>query len=302
MASVKLVLTDAGGNELTEHLTVELFSIHSSDHFQVNTDINGSIQVNDIDISSGPFFRLMIWPVNHRVIQAFVSLSEKRVTKFVAAVPVDPTQVKGITAPEFVALPQASATILNQSQVPNFSEGAGGGFLNGPQLWAAMDRYSLLKACFLNTTAKSAATMLPDSSRVLDHLLGMLRIEQDRLFVRITPDLVEETSHSNAFHSVSPALHAPLPGYQILSSYKTFDRYGNLQLTFQRKGDAGTDYVCDVDIDDAQGIEHIFQVVRNSISGTTNPYDIHDILLQQKPAVDPGYSFTFATMVTAAPA
>lgn len=301
MASIKLVLTDAAGNDLADHLTIELFSIHSSDHFQVNTDINGSVQVNDIDISSGPFFRLMIWPVNHRVMQAFVSLSEKRVTKFTAAVPVDPAQVKGITAPEFLALPKAPATILNQSQVPNFSGGAGA-FLNGPELWTAMDRYPLLKACFLNITAKSASTLLPDSSRVLDHMLGMVRIEQDRLFIGITPDLVEETSHSNAFQSVSAALHAPLPGYQILSSYKTFDRYGNLQLTFQRKGDTGTDYVCDVDIDDAQGIEHIFQVVRNSISGPTNPYDIHDILLQQKPAVDPGYSFNFATMVTAAPA
>jgi hypothetical protein len=298
MASIKLSLTDAAGEDLTDHLTVDLFSIHGSGHFQVNTDIDGSVQVNDIDTSSGPFFRLMISPVNHRVIQAFVSLSETRVTQFAAAVPVDPSQVRGVTAPDFADLPRASASILTQSKIPNFNDGSAG-FLNGAQLWTAMDRFPLLKACFLNITAKSAATILPDNSRVLEHMLGIVRIEQDRLFIGVTPELVKETSHSNAFHQVSPALHSPLPGYNILSSYKTFDRYGNLQLTFQRKGDSDTDYACDVDIDDAQGIEHIFQVVRNSIAGPTNPYDIHDILLQQKPVVDPGYSFAFATMARA---
>ena len=124
--------------------------------------------------------------------------------------------------------------------------------------------------------------------RVIDHMQGMVRIEQDRLFIKVTAGLVEETAHSSAFHSVDAPLHDPLPGYKIVLSFKTFDRYGNLQLTFQRKGDTGADYAADVDIDDAQGVEHIFQVLRNSVHGPTNPYDIHDILLQQKPAVDPG--------------
>jgi hypothetical protein len=90
-----------------------------------------------------------------------------------------------------------------------------------------------------------------------------------------------------------------MPGYHTVSSYKTFDRYGNLQLTLQRKGDTGTDYAADVDIDDAQGVEHIFQVLRNGIEGPTNPYDIRDILLQQSPRVDPEYDYTFARVLTA---
>src|SRR5262249_9391920 len=68
------------------------------------------------------------------------------------------------------------------------------------------------------------------------------------------------------FHSVSAALHDPMPGYHIVSSFKTFDHYGNLQLTFQRRGDTGADYAADIDIDDAQGIEHAFQVIRNSVT------------------------------------
>ena len=77
---------------------------------------------------------------------------------------------------------------------------------------------------------------------------------------------------------------------------KTFDRYGNLQLTFQRRGVTGNDYAVDVDIDDAQGIEHLFQVLRNSVNGPTNPYDIHDILLRQTPPVIAGYDFAFASI------
>ena len=118
--------------------------------------------------------------------------------------------------------------------------------------------------------------------------------------MKVNAGLWEDTSHSNAFHSVSGALHDPMPGYHIVGSYKTFDHYGNLQLTFQRKGDTGNEYAVDADIDDAQGIEHIFQVIRNTIAGPTNPYDIRDILLQQKPKVDPGFNFQFAERVTVA--
>lgn len=116
-----------------------------------------------------------------------------------------------------------------------------------------------------------------------------MRLEQDRLFLKVTAALVEETANSNAFHPVPAALHEPVPGYTIIPCYKTFDHYGNLQLTLQRQGDTGTNYAVDVDIDDAQGIEHIFQVRHNSVAGPANPYGVHEILLQSKPAVEAGY-------------
>jgi hypothetical protein len=40
-------------------------------------------------------------------------------------------------------------------------------------------------------------------------------------------------------------------------------------------------------------------VLRNAVEGPTNPYNIHDILLQQTPRVDPGYGFVFAAAVAA---
>jgi hypothetical protein len=298
MASLKLILTDAAGEALVDHLTVDLYAQQGSARLQVNSDINGALVINGIDIATGPFYRLAISPANHRMIGAFVSLSEAHITEFKAAVPVDPGQVQSISAPDFTRISPQAEIILNQAQVPLFNDGAGG-YLDGKTLYDALDRYPLLKACFLNIVAKSAATVLPDGSSVLDHMLGVVRMEQDRLFIKTTPALYEEASSSAALHAVSEALHTPLPGYQMLPSYKTFDHYGNLQLTFQRRGNTGVDYAVDVDIDDAQGVEHIFQVIGNAFKGPTNPYNIHDILLQQNPRVDPGYAFNFAARAAA---
>ena len=43
------------------------------------------------------------------------------------------------------------------------------------------------------------------------------------------------------------------------------------------------------DIDDAAGLEHLFQVLRNELTGRpTHPYDIHEILIKHQ-MLDPGY-------------
>ena len=53
----------------------------------------------------------------------------------------------------------------------------------------------------------------------------------------------------------------------------------------------GDDCVADIDIDDASGLEHVFQVVRNKLSGKpTHPYNIHEILVAHQ-KIDPGYTF-----------
>jgi hypothetical protein len=45
------------------------------------------------------------------------------------------------------------------------------------------------------------------------------------------------------------------------------------------------------DIDDAAGIEHVFQVVHNAVSSQpTHPYNIHEILVGYQ-HLDPGYTF-----------
>lgn len=297
-ASLRLVLTDAAGQDLNDHVVVDLFSLSSSQRYQVAEGMAEELVINGIDVSAGPSYRAMVSPANHSVMQFFVSLVDGGITSFTAPVPVDAQKVVSISAPDFAALPGPAQNVLKLAESPRFNDGAGG-FLQGPDLYSALTQYPLLKACFLNIVAKAGATGLANSRSCLDHFQGVVRLEQDRFFVQTSADLVEETGRSNAFHSVSAALHDPMPGYHIVSSFKTFDRYGNLQLTFQRRGDAGDDYATDVDIDDAQGFEHIFQVLRNEVEGPTNPYNIHDILLQQTPRIDPTYGFVFAAAAAA---
>ena len=52
----------------------------------------------------------------------------------------------------------------------------------------------------------------------------------------------------------------------------------------------------DVDIDEASGIEHGFEVIRNKFRGRTNPYLIRELMLLCDPvekSLNPGYRFTF---------
>ncbi|MEJ7711277.1 MAG: hypothetical protein WKF84_15785 [Pyrinomonadaceae bacterium] len=53
----------------------------------------------------------------------------------------------------------------------------------------------------------------------------------------------------------------------------------------------GDECVADIDIDDAAGLRHIFQVVQNALPGnSTHPYAIHDILVAYQ-KLDPLYTF-----------
>ena len=104
-------------------------------------------------------------------------------------------------------------------------------------------------------------------------------------------ELINETNQSVAdglFREVDGSLHHPPAGYAAAGSYKTDDHYGNLQLTFFT---CEADCIVDVDIDDAAGLTHVFQVARNELSGRpTHPYDIREILIAYQ-GIDPGYAF-----------
>jgi hypothetical protein len=111
----------------------------------------------------------------------------------------------------------------------------------------------------------------------------------DRFFSAIDGALRSATInsiHDDVFHEVSELLHTPPPGFVKDRSFKTLDHFGNLQLSFFA-GPDGAESV-DMDIDDAQGFDHIFQVVGNLFGGPTHPYNIHEILLASQ-ELDPGY-------------
>ena len=57
------------------------------------------------------------------------------------------------------------------------------------------------------------------------------------------------------------------------------------------RGEIGADqWLADIDIDDANGIAHMFQVLRNAITGRpTHPFDVHELLVSYQ-KLDPGYA------------
>ncbi|MEI9970695.1 MAG: hypothetical protein WDO73_00850 [Ignavibacteriota bacterium] len=221
-ATLRLFLTDAADQDLNDHVVIDLFSMSGSQHYQATQRVARQLDITGIDVGTGPFYRVTVSPANHSVVQFFASLNDARTTEFTAPVPIDAQKVVTISAPDFTALPSQAQNVLNLAESPRFNDGLGG-FLSGPALYSALTPYPLLKACFLNIVAKAAATALPDSTNCLEHFQGVVRLEQDRFFVRTTAALLEEVAHSNAFHSVSAALHDPMPGYHTVSSFKTFD-------------------------------------------------------------------------------
>jgi hypothetical protein len=165
------------------------------------------------------------------------------------------------------------------------------GFPNkqGAALYAELD--DLRKAGFLNIVAKCRRTRMSNGRSVLSYFAEetsrLQEVRRDRFFAGVPKELREETKNSVAadvFDEASGLLHHPPPGFKPAGSFKTPDRAGNLQLSFFAKGN---DFVADVDIDDANGFAHVFQLIQN-IGGSTHPYNIHQILVRAQ-EIDPGY-------------
>ncbi|MCP4897027.1 MAG: hypothetical protein GY906_08635 [bacterium] len=142
----------------------------------------------------------------------------------------------------------------------------------------------------MNIWAKMEATIVGGRS-VAELVKKITRINQDRIWFEPNVDLLAAVSDSTTgadFRRASATLHA-LPGYRLLESFKTEELYGNLQLTFLESKDRPGDILVDADIDEASGVMHLFQVLRNTLTkGETHPYDIHEIL-EFHQELDTGY-------------
>lgn len=137
------------------------------------------------------------------------------------------------------------------------------------------------KAGLLNIACKARAEGL------IDCFLRVEKVQRDRIFVLVSTAL-GRVIEARDYNAVSGSLHTPPEGFHHLGSYKSNDKFGNIQLTlFGKTGEQ--DVIADVDIDDAAGLRHAFQVIRNHASGEpTHPYAIREILLGHQ-GLHPGY-------------
>jgi hypothetical protein len=279
---LKVSLSDVRGQRVQEDVDVSLR--HQTLGTEQRVRLKGGKITTITDLRQQPdgVYRVAIQSSSYLPVGQFINIKSSGITPLDLTVPIDPRRVKRITPKTHDDLPEDARRLLGVSKAVLGFEGR-----TGAALYDGLD--DIRKAGLLNIVAKTLTTRFDTGRAVLSFVQELTELRGDRFFAVVTKDLREETKnavHSGLFESVSALLHHPPEGFSHAGSFKTADHYGNLQLTFFAKGD---DWRADIDIDDANGLEHVFQVVRNGLSGRpTHPFDIHELLLQfQK--LDPGY-------------
>ncbi|HZT58312.1 MAG TPA: hypothetical protein VFA21_06735 [Pyrinomonadaceae bacterium] len=286
--TLSLSLLDVYGNPIKDRVDISLrHTVLMSAVFSLkNQDGSKRLSIKGLDFTQGGRYEMFIGGLKYGTVHQFVQVSEDEETELELTFPVRANKVRGISAPGYASLGDDLRLVLQNSEVESFPG------LRGPDLYGALD--DVRKAGLLNIYAKMRATVfrLPDPRDTFSYVTALTRLRGDRFFAEVKKELRDEVKNaqsSQLFHSVPGGMHTPPPGYVLVDSYKTLERYGNLQITFFNNP-ATLDFLADIDIDDAQGIEHIFQVVDHMVTGNeTNPYDIHEILLGYQ-KLDPGYT------------
>jgi hypothetical protein len=234
------------------------------------------------DLRPGETYLVQAFPLAHRPVQQFAGARDDAPTNVHLFCPIHPDRARP-TFPPYPQLDQALRETLEQSTLEVESNpapaNAPSGATPGEQLYTQLT--DLQKAGLLNVYRKLAATPVggvPGWQYVTD----LYRIRGDRFFANVRLDFRDQVKTEvtgKRFQVVEGTLHTPPPGYRLDDSFKTGENYGNLQLTFFASVAAPLLFRVDADIDDAGGIGHVFQVLRNWLTGgETHPYDIHQIL------------------------
>ncbi len=288
---LNLKLLNANGKFLGEKVDVLLRNLQLGGLKKASVTATKTFTVAGLSTVPQGQHRMEIDPPSYLINTRFVSIPASGEESLEIVFAVDPKKVKRVVFPTFNDLSDEAQRLLNASNKVFAQDGK-----SGAVLYDALD--NLRRAGMLNIITKTQATPLSNGKTVLPYIHDLRELRQDRFFAIVSKELREETKHSVAaglFHKADESLHK-LPssfeseGFTPAGSFKTEDRYGNLQLSFFMKGD---ECVADIDIDDASGLEHIFQVLQNLLPGVdTHPYAIRDILLVHQ-KLDPGYTFEF---------
>ncbi len=283
--NLKFDFFDVYGDRLDDRVDVSLKHRELS-HSTHEKNFSGKkvLQVNDLISTHGGTYQVTIFPMRHRPVSRFIQVPEGKTARHSFRLPVDADRVERVEFPEYDSLSDDLKRVLSDSSSVEGFEGN-----TGEVIYKALDDHR--KAGLLNVFTKMKTTRFPNDRNAFSYVTSFTRLRAQRFFARVQKELRDEVKNSLAsdlFHEVSGALHTPPPGFSSAGSFKTKERYGNLQLSFFSNPET-LEFMIDADIDDSQGIEHIFQVLRPIFTGkNTHPYDVHEILLGFQ-NIDPGY-------------
>jgi hypothetical protein len=279
---LRVALADVRGRQIKEDVDVILRHTRFAEVKKARIKPGPASTITDLHARPDGIYQVFIDPLSYQPFSQFIDVTSNPASRLDVVCAVDPNKVTRLDLPAFADLRDDGKRTLNASDTMLGFEGR-----TGEALFGALD--PIRQAGFLNIIAKTSETVFANGRSVASYLQKLLELRGDRFFVTVPHELREETKNSvgdGLFEDASALLHHVHEGFTKAGSFKTRDRYGNLQLTFSVRGD---DWRADVDIDDAGGFEHTFQVIRNTLTGSpTHPYNIHQLLLQHQ-KLDPRY-------------
>jgi hypothetical protein len=245
-----------------------------------SVDATRIVAIGDLRTEPQGLYILHASAPSYRPVSRFVTIPASGVKREQVMLPIRPDRARAVF-PSYDELDERVRGLLERSRSVRGHEG-----VTGRALYDTLS--DVAKAGLLNIAKKSLATEFKNGADLLPHVT-LLDALGDRCFLEVPRALIEQMSmlvDGDVFRPVDGALHDPPAGLVPAGSFKTLDAFGNLQLTFFQNE---TQCRADVDIDDAAGIGHIFQVARNHLTQEpTHPFNIHQILIAHQ-HLDPGY-------------
>jgi hypothetical protein len=278
---LELELLDVHGVRLTEPVDILLrHHIVREQRRASSVDATRPIAITGLRTEPQGLYIVEVASRSYQQVSRFVTIPAGGLKRETVTLPIRAERARGLF-PDYDELDDRVQGVLDRSRQVRGHEG-----LTGPGLYAALSDEA--KGGLLNIAKKSLATGFRNGPDILPHVT-LLDIVGDRCLVEVPRALMEQMPSlvdGDFFRAVNGALHEPPAGFVPAGSFKTRDAFGNLQLTFFQ---AGTQCRADVDIDDAAGLGHVFQVMRNHLTGDpTHPFNIHQILMAHQ-HLDPGY-------------
>jgi hypothetical protein len=274
MGTLIVKVANAYRQPLPDRMDVKVVSARSDALVRSANDIDGRAEVRLEGLIDHQPYIIKVFPRRHRPVAAFgIPMPGDPVVVQLHA-PLDPEHVEDPRFPPYDEVPEPLRQVLEASTVEDVAG-------HGHRLYDALTHTQ--RAGMFNLYAKMSTFGFDEQRTIWSFVERLYRIRADRVFADVKPglrDLVKGAVAEERFREVSGKLHKPPDGFEACGSFKTHERYGNLQLSFFVSTCAPLAFKVDADIDDAAGLGHAFQVIRNFITkGTTHPYDIHEILV-----------------------
>lgn len=283
MGAIVVRVGNALRQPLDDQMDVSVVSVRTDSTMAVASNVAGQAPVRFEKLAEGQPYIVKVFPMRHRPVAQFAFAGpEENPRQVQIYCPLHPERVRAATFPEYGTVATELKRVLECSRV----EGVDG---QGEALYAGLA--PLQKAGLFNLFGKMNSFGFDEQRTIWTFVDGVFRVRADRVFADVQPalrDLVKGAVASERFRKVPSKLHTPPLGFAHAGSFKTHEQYGNLQLTFFASAAPPLTFKVDADIDDAAGLGHTFQVIRNFVThGTTHPYDIHQILAFRQEVILP---------------